>query len=300
MASVLKRCWGGLTLLGVIGWALVGAPQPAAACSYRVQGWYVVSATLRTPPLPTGVTVVQPPSESSGASGKMITISNTTATPLYIIANFMTGEDTFEPIDHTFSDGRGPTHKVVDGAVWKWSPPTWQLTSDAMELYIRDDAMSTNEGYVTYFTSEIGDNRPDNVTPPPPEQLDIPLVYGTELITISIDVSYALNPGYNPHAMQQMAEVCRRLDNNPGSIMEQLTSMPQLPPVDAPLANVTPAPTATPAAPTATLEARPPDDRRPAGASANAASGAGAVAPWAGATALIVGLIAWRRRRPRP
>jgi hypothetical protein len=302
MLALMRNRWKRLIMLGML--ALMAAPRPAAACSYSVPGWYTVSTTLGTPALPAGISLAESgPSASGGSGSTTISISNTTPTPLYLIANFMTGAEEFDDIGQRFPDGYGPTHKVVDGQAWVWSPPhytgksgwTWQPSRNALELFITEGAIETTQGVVLYFTTQIGDNRPEDAQPPAPEQGEIRLVYGSQLIVIPVEITYALNSAYRPDAMAHMAAAC----NNPNSLKTFVTIDPATgrmstvtPPATAPAA-----PTALPVA-TATLEAQLKQDDGRSPTAAGSTSTSGLLAASGGAIVLAAAL-AWRGLRRR-
>jgi hypothetical protein len=282
MLALMRNRWKRLLLLGMLALAITAAPRPAAACSYRVPDWYSVSTTLRRPALPAGISVAESPAD------RTISISNATSTPLYLIANVATGADTFEDIGQRFSDGYGPTHKAVDGQAWEWTGWKWQPAGHAIELSVTEGAIQTNAGTVIYFQSRVGDGRPEDARPPAPEQGEIRLVYGSELIVIPIEIVYALNSAYQPDAMARLAAAC----NNPEA-QTFVTIDPATGRVSTvtPLATAPPAPTALPVA-TATLEAQlKQDGGRPA-------SGVGLLAASGGALVLLAAL-AWRGLRQR-
>ena len=226
MSILFNRVGMVLVLVAVIGLAWAAIPTPVAACSYSLPGWYRATATLHLPPLPLGVTIEEYSEEVSYGTINIVQINNTTTIPLYVIGNFVTGETTFEAIGHTFSDRRGPTQKVVDGVVWTWDPPrdtgertwTWQPTESAVDLIIGDSAIGTHGGYAASYRhgNSIGDNRPATVPIPLPEQVEIALVYGTDLLIISVDITYSLNSDYDPHAEARVLASCNR-DYEPAS-----------------------------------------------------------------------------------
>jgi len=195
-------------LMGLVGIALgmILAPASAAACSFIFPPWYTVTTTIQAPPLPPGVTLVEVPEDPPGIGAKKLRISNTSATPLYIIAALATGNTDFEPIDHQFPDSRGPVGKVVDGVASRWAAPwytgqdqwTWEQKGPAATLYVTDERITADDGIVARFANNTGPDRPAGAPPPAPERLVVPLVYGTTLITIPMTVTYSLNPDYDP------------------------------------------------------------------------------------------------------
>jgi hypothetical protein len=291
MPSLLRRRWKTLILLAMLALATTTTPLPAAACSYSVPGWYKVSTTLGTPALPAGISVVESP------GGRTISISNATPTPLYLIANFMTGEDEFEAIGQSFPDGYGPTHKVVDGHAWVWSPPrytgksgwTWQPSRNALELLITEGAIESNGGTVIYFNTMVGDGRPADAAPPAPEQGEIRLVYGDELVVIPVEIAYELNPDYQPNAMADMARAC----NNPQTFATFDPASGRLSTV-TPLAAAPSAPAATPVA-TATPASTPERE----GGLPDSGAGNNRLLLGSGAALLLGVALAWRGLRRR-
>jgi len=208
---MIKRLWICLWLAATLAAGALGAPAPAGACSYSLPPWYSTAASLDIPPLPAGVVL----DKVAGSDGGKFRLSNTSSIPIYGIGKFATGADEFAVIGPTFPDRFGPTMKVVDGQAWDWKPHytgekvwTWQPAGDAIELLIGGEAISMPNSYVAYFTNEIGDNRPANAPLPPAERAEIRLVYGAELITIPVTVSYALNPDYEPDAGATATAFC--------------------------------------------------------------------------------------------
>jgi hypothetical protein len=212
MLWLRKYVWGRLALPALLALTMIGSLAPAAACSYALPPWYSTTISLSMPPRPPGVTF----EEVGDGSGRTFRILNTTATPLYLITNFATGAQEFEDLGHTFPARFGPTSKVVDGVAWRWEPPsytgekgwTWQPARGPVELVIGEIAIGSGDGYVAYFGNEEGDGRPLNASPPPPTQVEIPLVYGTDLITIPVAITYALNPDYDPAAGAEAVANC--------------------------------------------------------------------------------------------
>ncbi|HYF63363.1 MAG TPA: hypothetical protein VD886_11150 [Herpetosiphonaceae bacterium] len=291
--SWIRRRWKPLTLVVMLALAIAADPRHAAACSIRVPGWYEVSTTLRAPALPVGISLVE------GEFGQ-ISISNATATPLYLITYLIKSQERVEDIGHSFAAGTGPTQKAAGGQAWEWTPPgyagepfwTWQPSGDAIELRISEDGIDSAGGTIMRFQNQVGDNRPADAVAPAPEQGKIRLAYGDELIVIPVDIAYALRPGYEPDAIAKTHALC----GDPGAGIFVVVD-----PATGRLATVTPlaattAPTARPAA-TATPDAAPDGEE----GLPDSAPGAGDNRPLLGAVAglLVAGALAWRGLRRR-
>ncbi len=200
MHYLLKRCGALFALLVLLAYA--GTSKPAAACSTFMPPWYSIVTTLHVPPLPAGVTIEERvDAHPAQSASKTIVVKNTSATPLYVVARFATDATNFVPIGITFAAGYGPAFKSADGAAFSWSSPSatgapdsaWQPTGDSIELDV--DSLRIGSGSAQSITFKQGATYL-RAAAPPPEQAQIQLVYGDELIGIPVDVTYTLNPTY--------------------------------------------------------------------------------------------------------
>jgi hypothetical protein len=206
-------------LWAIIGGALLGTPRPSWACEPSVPApqWYDVIPTFDPPPLPAGVTVDAEVPAPDGVALLLAQINNTTTTPLYAIG-YAWGDNAYEPIGLTFRDGAGPLEKVVSGTAWVWTPSlnddehwsTWQRSGEAIDLGIGRSLIHMNWGFGPGYITENPHRgeRPADTIPPPPERVEVPLVYGTTRITLPVTISYTLNPDYTLAAVAEHEAIC--------------------------------------------------------------------------------------------
>ena len=105
--------------------------------------------------------------------------------------------------------------KVVSGQAWEWDTlnldPPWEYgwtlvdefgQSDQLELDLSGRAFG-NWTYTVLLVDlhnefDFGDlKRPDTVSIPPPQSFELPYIYGSEELNISLTVSYSLNLSYS-------------------------------------------------------------------------------------------------------
>lgn len=187
-----------------LGGTMILAPPSVAACPFRPPRLYNTSTTFHIPPLPAGIAVEETVGEPAPALTKKLRITNTTSIPLYIIGELEPGNHDVEPLTPQFPAGRGPILKIVDGRAWEWANPhatgqdqwIWRPLDSQLRLDVGFDMISMDQHTIAVFPDPMGEGRPANVTPPPPETIELSLVYGTQLIPIPMTVTYTLNPAY--------------------------------------------------------------------------------------------------------
>jgi hypothetical protein len=216
-------------LCALFGGALLGPSTTVWACEPNVPSprWYAVTPTFDPPSLPAGVTVDAEVAVPGGVALLIAQINNTTTTPLYVIG-YAWGDNPYEPIGLTFPDGAGPLEKVVSGTAWVWTPSlnhgehwsTWQRSGEAIDLGIGRSLIHMNWGFGPGYTTENPQRgvRPADTVPPPPERVDISLVYGTTRITLPVTITYTLDPNYSLAAVAEYEAICSPTRRGPVSI----------------------------------------------------------------------------------
>jgi hypothetical protein len=82
---------------------------------------------------------------------------------------------------------------------------------DAVLLSIGHNKLMSDQGDVVDLAprNQTGDNRPENVQLPAPQTIQLPLVYGTQMLHVPITISYMLNPAYHPDSVARSLTACR-------------------------------------------------------------------------------------------
>lgn len=216
-------------LCALFGGALLGTSTPGWACEPNVAApqWYDVIPTFDPPSLPEGVTVDAEVPEPGGVALLIAQINNTTTTPLYAIGAAW-ADNPYEDIGLTFHEGEGPLQKVVSGTAWIWTPSvnddeqwsTWQRSGEAIDLGIGRSLIHIKWGFGPGYRTENPRRgvRPADTVPPPPERVEIPLVYGTTRITLPVTISYTLSSDYSLAAVAEYEAICSPTRRTPVSV----------------------------------------------------------------------------------
>lgn len=229
-----------LLILLALAFLTLCSPQRSYACSVPPSDeWFVEDFLI--PPLdaPEGVTirvVDGANDEWNGYPRDSIEIRNSSSTPLYLLGRSYEAHGNpafqYEPLPVPIPKGRGPINKVVEHQAFHWGIDweaigntdvdmedlrfewiTMEGSGDAIRLNISYNRIDSGMGYVTDLEplNQTGDHRPDMVTPPEPQSTELSLVYGTQLITVPVTVSYRINETYDPTSVARSARACDML-----------------------------------------------------------------------------------------
>ena len=167
--------------------------------------WFIEHITVLPIELPDGVTATV---EVSPNDTENLAIRNTSLIEFYILGH--QSRSSFPDIGVELPSDLVPLMKIVDGQVSFWKNDSWsqnglyQEEINTIWFHIWDDGLHCKEGRVLDFEPRNQysyggeDNRPDNVKIPESQEVLLPIVYGTDLINIPLEISYSLNPDYNP------------------------------------------------------------------------------------------------------
>jgi hypothetical protein len=187
--------------------------------------WFTEVMTVNQQHLPQGVRLdVVNPNQTT----EYIQITNSSSTPLYIIAKpYLQVNHQFEPMPIAYPPHTGPLHKVVANQVFTWKSVEdvkqqgrhwqWEKESrsptDTILLSIVLESLTVSGGTVVNLAprNQSGDNRPANPPLPPDQQIQIPLVYGSQPISIPVTISYDLNTAYDPHSLHKSNNACKNI-----------------------------------------------------------------------------------------
>jgi hypothetical protein len=176
----------GLLLIVVL--ALLLPAAPAAACQPVEAGyymsWYQTNLWVDSAPLPAGVSV------GPTLASRSISLSNSGATPLYVLAP----SDQAEP-DQALAlpAGWGAIYKLERGALFTWVDGRW--VSDGRSTYVEVGLESAAISPPLVASTPSGPDRPASVPDPVPARLS--LLYDNERLDVAIALEYSLNPHYD-------------------------------------------------------------------------------------------------------
>lgn len=140
-----------------------------------------------------------------------VVIGNSSVIPLYLIENPDEDIDMFEFFPSGVPIESGPMYKVLEGQAYVWGKKSneleggydykWRkdtIRDNSIWIYAYWNQVLTKTGVVTELEplNQFDGERPGNVEIPEPQIVSLPLVYGSENISIPVMVYYTLNEEY--------------------------------------------------------------------------------------------------------
>ncbi len=177
--------------------------------------WFKEHLQLGLLDLPAGVRVELVPRDAPIADASIV-IRNSSSTALYVIGQHGIADPGYVDIGRKFPPGIGPLNKIVDGHAYKWHmrldgssaafdfawiPEDNYDQSDAVWLdSYHNNCIGTDVGTVVQLKplNQYGGHRPAHVDVPNPQTALLSLIYGTEVLSIPLTISYSLNQDYQP------------------------------------------------------------------------------------------------------
>jgi hypothetical protein len=217
MVFSTKPAFALLICVGILWLVQFFTPSPVAACSPAPPTpWFVEQLSVGAASLPTGVSL-------RSLSPTRIAVSNRSTTPLYVIGQLDIGGTEYEQLAIRFPPDTGALHRLVAGQLLTWGPGSagpdkppvlmWnedRLDTEALEIAAWPNSISSGRGSVAPIErrNQTGDHQPATVAVPPSQQTQLTLVYGDQLFTVPLTVSYILNKDYDPQSVARAMNAC--------------------------------------------------------------------------------------------
>lgn len=174
--------------------------------------WFIEHLTFAPVELPQGI-LVSDVSEGDSYSDAFdyVVIKNLSSTPLFLIETPDDEYETFEFIISEFPMGTGPMYKVVDGKAYFWKKRSndsgtgynyaWGKETSGDDLiwvfaYMNRIRTETSTVMELEMLNKVYEERPDDVEIPKPQNVFLPMIYGSDALRIPMMVSYTLNKNY--------------------------------------------------------------------------------------------------------
>jgi len=176
--------------------------------------WFIEHIALEPLDLPSGVDIALVTRDSGNLPNEYIVFKNNSPTTLYVAGTPDNGDPTFDTISVKFPPGIGPIYKVVDGQAYIWRikynhPESGYYYSwfkenqrdDSIWLYVIDNQLRCETGMILELEprNQYDGDRPKDVKIPEPQEVILPIIYGTDEIQIPLTVFYTLNDDYRPY-----------------------------------------------------------------------------------------------------
>jgi hypothetical protein len=169
----------------------------AAACSipYNPNPWYLATVHFDTQGLPAGLNLQHRDDKEYGE----LYIENSSSTPLYLLSP----EGSEFKGTHVIPDmpqNLTAVHKFVSDEWYEWSGGRWIL----LDQKDRPFDIQAHAWYVTNTVLHVETRpfddivRPGNAEVPAPRQTALDVIYGDKLLSVPVDITYVLNPDYDP------------------------------------------------------------------------------------------------------
>ena len=196
-----------MVLLSGCGFGFGDAPPPPMP-------WFTEHVKIEPVNLPTGVGIQVIQQTNHGVTQDILIVTNTSATPLYLAGEPISGDTTFETISVELPTNTGPIFKIVSGQAFSWEPIVdppdspvrmgWKPKEsfdhpDAAWLHIYGNRILGNSYVIVTLEpkNEFHARRPKNVEIPKAQSVALPLIYGTEIIQVPLTIAYTLNSDYH-------------------------------------------------------------------------------------------------------
>jgi hypothetical protein len=212
----MKKQWRSL-LIGVVGIFVVsGVSHTAYACSIAPpEPWFTEHAALDpTITLPAGVDI------HVTGEGDLIEFRNTSDTELFITgklhgvfwddepSNFPQAGNPSQPILHRLVSGKAFSWGFVQPAPDKEPTTQRPYAPHSITAQVSRGWVVANEALLAEYAdhNKTADGRPSDVAIPPPQQITLHFVYGSDNVAIPLTIAYKLNPDYDPQGEQHYEE----------------------------------------------------------------------------------------------
>ena len=197
-----------MPILSVVTSCSSGPPPPIP--------WFNEHLQIEEADFPPGVSfsIIHEDSSDFSDFEEYLVVTNTSSTPLFFTAVSYWGgsiDDLDQPCPNV-----NLCLKVVSGQVWQWEIMNldggqpweygWMLVnefspSDPLKLYFSGRSLGNSTYYVLKIEPRnvfsIGDlDRPENVSIPSPQSIELPYIYGADELNVKITVSYSINESY--------------------------------------------------------------------------------------------------------
>lgn len=172
--------------------------------------WFIEHIAFESVDLPSGVSVSFV-TDSSARPFEFIVFKNISSIPLLVVGKRQDNYAEFEAMPFEYPPDMGPLYKVIDDQAYIWRAKhdhpgpgfyyAWFKETerdDSVWLYVSNNKIWCQNAIISELESrnQFGGDRPKDVAIPDPQQVIVPIIYGSEQIAIPISVSYTLNEEY--------------------------------------------------------------------------------------------------------
>src|SRR6266511_1574277 len=172
--------------------------------------WFIEHIAFESVDLPAGVSVSFV-TDSTARPFEFIVFRNSSSIPLLVVAKPQDNYAEFEATPFEYPPGTGPLYKVIDDQAYIWRAKyehpgsgfyyAWFKETerdDSIWLFVYDNTIWCQNAILSELEprNQFGGDRPKDVAIPEPQQVIVPIVYGSDQIEIPISVSYTLNEEY--------------------------------------------------------------------------------------------------------